>query len=580
MALMLILVCWQLACVCQIVPSYMLPSPIEVGKALLKDFSTILFHARFTLLESFYGLLIGIVLAFFFATLMDRFQILDQALHPIMIITQTIPTIAIAPILVLWMGFGMAPKITLVVITTFFPITVGLLDGYKSVDQDAIRLLQAMGANRLQIFCHVKFPFALPQFFSGLKISASYAVVGAVVSEWLGGFNGLGVYMTRVKKAYAFDKMFAVIIFIVVISLLLLLAVNLVKYVVMPWLHVEKGENMNKGHKKYTTTVVAMLCVTAVLGGVSAGHVQAADKKITFCLDWTPNTNHTGLYAALANGYYKDAGLDVQIVQPPEDGASLMCASGQAQFAIQAQDTMASSLALDEPLGITAVAAVIQHNTSGILSRAGEGLDKPAGLTGKTYATWESPIELAMMQNVVNADGGNFEEVTLIPNNITDEPAALAAHQTDAVWVFEGWSAVMAQLEEIDCDYFAFADIDPVFDYYTPVIIANNDYLEANPEQAKAFMEATAKGYEFAAEHPQEAAQMLIDGDNTGSLSGAEDLIFKSQEFLSARYIDDAESWGVIDPDRWNAFYKWLYENGLCEKDLTDVGFSNDYLPQ
>ena len=145
---------------------------------------------------------------------------------------------AIAPILVLWMGFGMAPKITLVVITTFFPITIGLLDGYKSVDQDAIRLLQAMGANRLQIFFHVKFPFALPQFFSGLKISASYAVVGAVVSEWLGGFNGLGVYMTRVKKAYAFDKMFAVIIFIVVISLLLLLAVNVIRHFAMPWLNV------------------------------------------------------------------------------------------------------------------------------------------------------------------------------------------------------------------------------------------------------------------------------------------------------------------------------------------------------
>lgn len=241
-AIAVILLDWQMVCVLQIVPSYMLPSPLAVVGALFGDMPTILFHAKFTLLESFYGLLMGIALAFVFATLMDRFRIMDQAFYPIMIITQTIPTIAIAPILVLWMGFGMAPKITLVVITTFFPITIGLLDGYKSVDQDAIRLLQAMGANRLQIFCHVKFPFALPQFFSGLKISASYAVVGAVVSEWLGGFNGLGVYMTRVKKAYAFDKMFAVIIFIVVISLLLLFAVNVLRYFVMPWLHVINGE--------------------------------------------------------------------------------------------------------------------------------------------------------------------------------------------------------------------------------------------------------------------------------------------------------------------------------------------------
>ena len=335
--------------------------------------------------------------------------------------------------------------------------------------------------------------------------------------------------------------------------------------------------------KRYMASAAAVVFAAASVMSVSAVGVSAADKdleKITFCLDWTPNTNHTGLYAALANGYYEDAGLDVEIVQPPEDGAALMCASGQAQFAIEAQDTMAASLALDEPLGITAVAAVIQHNTSGILSRAGDGIDKPAGLTDKTYSTWESPIELAMLENVVNSDGGDFDKVTLIPNDITDEPAALAAHQTDAIWVFQGWGGVNAEVEGVDCDYFAFSDINPVFDYYTPVIIANNDYLESNPDQAKAFMEATAKGYEYAVENPDEAAQMLIDGDNTGSLKGAEELVKKSQEFLSAKYIDDADNWGVIDPERWNAFYKWLYENKLCSKDLTDIGFSNDYLPQ
>ena len=311
--------------------------------------------------------------------------------------------------------------------------------------------------------------------------------------------------------------------------------------------------------------------------------VSAEDKdleKVTFCLDWTPNTNHTGLYVAQAQGYYEEAGLDVEIVQPPENGAALMCAAGQAQFAIEAQDTMAASLALDDPLGITAVAAIIQHNTSGIISRAGDGIDTPAGLTGKTYSTWESPIELAMLENVVNGDGGDFSQVTLIPNDITDEPAALAANQTDAIWVFEGWGYINSEVEGIDCDYFNFSDVNPVFDYYTPVIIANNDYLAENPEQAKAFMEATAKGYEYAAEHPEEAADMLIAGDNTGSLKGAEELVKKSQEFLSAKYIDDADSWGVFDADRWNAFYGWLYENDLCEKDLTGIGFSNDYLPQ
>lgn len=241
-ALCIIVIGWQLLAMSEAIPSYMLPSPIDVVHALIGDREIILMHAKVTLQEAFYGLMIGVLLAFCTATIMDRFLILNQAFYPIMIITQTIPTIAIAPMLVLWMGFGMAPKITLVVVTTFFPITVGLLDGYKSVDRDSMDLLRAMGASRYQIFTHVKVPTAMPHFFAGLKISASYAVVGAVISEWLGGFEGLGVYMTRVKKAYAFDKMFAVILFIVVISLLLMLVVNLIRSISMPWISVEKRE--------------------------------------------------------------------------------------------------------------------------------------------------------------------------------------------------------------------------------------------------------------------------------------------------------------------------------------------------
>ena len=336
---------------------------------------------------------------------------------------------------------------------------------------------------------------------------------------------------------------------------------------------------MNKVFKR---AAAIMLCLAMTISMTACGGGDSSDSgdntKITFCLDWTPNTNHTGLYVALANGYYEEAGLDVEIVQPAENTAAQMCAAGEAQFAIGAQDTMAASLAADEPLGITAVSAIIQHNTSGIMSRKGDGITSPAGLTGRTYSTWESPIELAMLENVVNGAGGDFSKVKQIPNDITDEPAALAAKQTDAIWVFEGWGRVNADVEGVPVDYFGFADFNPTFDYYTPIIIANNDFLKDSPDAAKAFLEATKKGYEFAAENPDEAADMLIEGDQTGSLKESEELVKKSQEFLSPKYIDDAESWGYIDPERWNAFYKWLYDNELCAKDLTDKGYSNDYL--
>lgn len=243
-SLITIFLLWLILSEGGVIADYMLPSPIAVVKAFIADFDTLMRQASVTLTEALYGLLMGIGLAFFIAILMDRFEFLYKAFYPILVITQTVPTIAIAPLLVLWLGFSMAPKIALVVITTFFPITISLLDGFKSADKDAINLIRSMGGGKLKIFHYIKMPSALPHFFSGLKVSASYAIVGAVISEWLGGFEGLGVYMTRVKKAYAFDKMFAVIIFVSVLSLVLMAIINLIKNISMPYMKIEE-QNKN-----------------------------------------------------------------------------------------------------------------------------------------------------------------------------------------------------------------------------------------------------------------------------------------------------------------------------------------------
>ena len=229
----------------EIVPSFMLPSPVAVAKAFAENIGYMAKESVVTLQEAVYGLLIGIALAFVLATLMDKFSFVYKAFYPLLIVSQTVPTIAIAPLLVLWMGYGMAPRITLVIITTFFPIAIGLLDGYKSVDKDNINLLRSMGAGKLKIFRHVKLPTAMPSFFSGLQIASSYAVIGALIAEWLGGNNGLGVYMTRVKKAYSFDKMFAVIVFICIVSLLLMAVVKLCENAVLAY---RKHTNPQNGH--------------------------------------------------------------------------------------------------------------------------------------------------------------------------------------------------------------------------------------------------------------------------------------------------------------------------------------------
>ena len=307
---------------------------------------------------------------------------------------------------------------------------------------------------------------------------------------------------------------------------------------------------------------------------------ESALTQVTLCLDWTPNTNHTGFYVAQAMGWFEEAGLSVRIVQPTEDGATVSCAAGQVEFAITAQDTLAAAFAREKPLAVTAVATLLQHNTSGILGRAGEGLDTPAGLEGKRYSTWNSPIELAMLEHVVEEGGGDFASVTLIPNNIVDEAGALRENQTDAVWVFYGWSGISAELSGLDFDYFAFGDMAPVLDYYTPVLIASDKFLAEKPETAKAFLAAAARGYEYAIAHPEEAARLLIEGDDTGALRDSEGLVLASQEWMTGQYKAEVERWGYIDPARWDAFYQWLNDNALVERPIPEgTGFSNEYLP-
>lgn len=298
-------------------------------------------------------------------------------------------------------------------------------------------------------------------------------------------------------------------------------------------------------------------------------------EKLTFVLDWTPNTNHTGLYVAQEKGFFEEAGLDVEIVQPPEDGAVVLVASGKAQFGVSFQDTMMPAVVGDGAMPIEAVAAILQHNTSGIVSRKGEGMDTPKGMEGKKYATWDLDIEKATLKQVVEADGGDFSKVELIPNKVTDEVSALQSKTVDAIWIFYGWAGIATEQAGLETDYFAFKDIDPVFDYYSPVIIGNSEWMQENPDTAKAFLSAARKGYEYAAEHYEEAAEILCKA----APELDPEMVLASQEYMKEQYQAEAGQWGTIDPDRWNAFYNWISENGLSEAGIPEnTGFTNDYL--
>ncbi len=330
--------------------------------------------------------------------------------------------------------------------------------------------------------------------------------------------------------------------------------------------------------KKSAYIILMFVFLCGILSGCGTQSAENGKlKKITFVLDWTPNTNHTGVYVAEEKGFFEEAGLDVEIVQPPEDGAVMLVASGKAEFGVSFQDALVPAFSGGETLPVTAVAAVIQHNTSGIISRAGEGMDVPKGMEGHSYATWNSPIELATLEQVVKNDGGDFSKVELIPSTVTDEVSALKTNSVDSIWIFYAWAGVKMELEGLETDYFSFAEINPVFDYYTPVIIADNEFLAEDPETAKAFLKAVSRGYEFAMEEPQEAAEILCKA----APELDQELVLASQNYLADQYQAEAPYWGYMDADRWNAFYQWVNDHRLVEgKVALNQYFTNEYLPK
>lgn len=326
--------------------------------------------------------------------------------------------------------------------------------------------------------------------------------------------------------------------------------------------------------KKAMAIVLCLILATAGLAACSNKSTDTGKEKVRIVLDWTPNTNHTGLYIAQKQGYFEDAGLEVEIMQPPEGSTTSLVGAGGAEFGISFQDTLAPAYATDNPMPVTAVAAIIQHNTSGIISLKELGIDSPKKMEGHSYATWDSPIELAIIRKIVEDDGGNYDNIKLIPNTVTNVVSALQTN-IDSVWVYYAWDGIATKVAGLETNYLNFADYGKELDYYSPVIIANNDFLKEKPDTAKKFLDAVRKGYEYAIAEPEKAADILIA--EVPELDP--EMVKESQLWLADQYKAEVTQWGYIDKDRWDSFYSWLYQNSLIEKEIpSGTGFSNDYL--
>lgn len=295
---------------------------------------------------------------------------------------------------------------------------------------------------------------------------------------------------------------------------------------------------------------------------------------VVIMLDWTPNTNHTGLYVAKDKGYYKSEGLDVKIVQPSEESTTMLVAAGKVPFGISFQDTLSNAFCLKEPLPVTAVAAIIEHNTNGIISLKEKDIKCARDLEGKTFSTWQTPIETATLKCLVQSSGGDFEKVHILPTSVYNCVEGLGT-KVDAMSVYWAWDGVAAKLAGLDINFLPYREVDERQDCYTPVIIANNEYLLTHKEEAKKFLLATKKGYIDAIEDPDGAAEILLKYNSELDKR----LVKESQKWLSANYCKVSAHWGEFDSARWARYYEWVNdEAGLGGVIDTKSGFTNEYL--
>jgi ABC-type nitrate/sulfonate/bicarbonate transport system substrate-binding protein len=297
-------------------------------------------------------------------------------------------------------------------------------------------------------------------------------------------------------------------------------------------------------------------------------------QKVTLMLDGFPNTNHSGLYVSKDLGYYTEEGLDVDIIQPSEGSNPQLIAEGKGDFAISRQEEV--TIARSQDIPVVALAAVIQHNTSGFASPVNKNIKTFKDFEGKTYGGSGSPAEIAILRVLMAKHGADFKKVKVVNVGPTDFFTSMEKG-IDFSWISGGWTGVEAKIKGMNLNFIKVKDEDKALDYYTSVIIASETQIAQNPELVEKFMRATAKGYNYAIDNPDQTAVILLK--SVPELN--KDLVMASQSYLSKEYKSDAPRWGEMKSDVWKNYADFMFANKLIDKQIqTDKAFTNNFLPE
>jgi len=333
--------------------------------------------------------------------------------------------------------------------------------------------------------------------------------------------------------------------------------------------------------RKMITPIITTLLIASILF-VSLPSCKNADansenlRKVTVVLDWVPNTNHTGIYVARGKGYYADEGMQVEIIQPSEGGSADLVAAGKGEFGISYQEQVTYARTAENPLPIVAIAAIIQHNTSGFASPVDRNIKTPADFEGKKYGGWGSPMEEAMLKGLMGKYDADYSKLEIVNIGASDFFTSVE-RDVDFAWIYYGWDGIRSEIIEFPIDFMLLQDIEPALDFYTPVLVASENTIETDPDLIRSFLSATEKGYRFAIENPGEAADIFLSDNSELD----RDMIIASQAYLSKNYISYSEGWGVMKKDIWENFGSWMYGNDLLNRTLdVENAYTNEFLPE
>jgi ABC-type nitrate/sulfonate/bicarbonate transport system substrate-binding protein len=321
--------------------------------------------------------------------------------------------------------------------------------------------------------------------------------------------------------------------------------------------------------------VILTLVITLFVFAGCSSQEEEELTPVTVMLDWVPNTNHTGIFVAEANGYFEDAGLDVRIIQPGEVYAEAAVVSGVADFGVSFQEQV--TLARADGVPIVSIAAILQHNTSGFASAADLNVMGPKDFEGLRYGSFGNPFETPTLKVLMECDGGDFEKLEILNTGYADPLALIAEKKIDLAWIFYAWQGFQAEQQHIDINVVMMKDwFDCIPDYYTPVVIASEDTISNKPEVVKAFIKALSRGYEYAIDNPDDAADLLIA--EVPELDP--ELVKASQDWISQYYQADAPRWGEQKESIWQGYSDWMAENGILQTPISGKdAFTNEFLP-